>query len=163
MPKWLKDKKPQGFINAKAETIFEKPSFKKAIQERRCLIPADGFYEWSHDKDKIPYRFTLKDESIYCYAGIWESWQDKETETTTFSILTISANELIKPIHDRMPVILPRKSESIWIDTQRPQRDIDLLLKSYPADQMKSYRVSSFVNSPRHNGPEIIQPLNEII
>jgi Uncharacterized conserved protein len=127
-------------INARAETVNEKPSFKNAFQKRRCLIIADGFYEWKKDgKKKIPYYFYLKSGKPFGFAGLYETWLAPEEKTVeTCTIITTQANDLVRPIHERMPVIIPKEQENIWLDTnvKDSARLLDIL-KSYPAEQME--------------------------
>ena len=127
-------------INARAETVNEKPSFKNAFQRRRCLIIADGFYEWKKDgKKKIPYYFYLKSGKPFGFAGLYETWLAPEEKTVeTCTIITTQANDLVRPIHERMPVIIPKEQENIWLDTnvKDSARLLDIL-KSYPAEQME--------------------------
>jgi putative SOS response-associated peptidase YedK len=127
-------------INARAETVNEKPSFKNAFQKRRCLIIADGFYEWKKDgKKKIPYYFYLKSGKPFGFAGLYETWLAPEEKTVeTCTIITTQANDLVRPIHERMPVIIPKEQENIWLDTnvKDSARLLDIL-KSYPVEQME--------------------------
>jgi putative SOS response-associated peptidase YedK len=119
VPFWAKDAKAgYKMINARAETIAEKPAFRKLLQSRRCLIPADGFYEWvKKGKEKSPFCFTLVDDSVFAFAGIWDRWRNPESELVeTCSIITTSANALVSGIHDRMPVILERENYDLWLD-----------------------------------------------
>ena len=151
IPFWAKDAKAgYKMINARAETIAEKPAFREPLLSRRCLIPADGFYEWSKfSKGKSPFCFTLADDSVFAFAGIWDRWKNPERELVeTCSIITTSANALLSDIHDRMPVILKGEDHDRWLDPGFKQVDDILdLLKPYQADSMRRYRVSSRVNS----------------
>ena len=153
--KWAKSPNV-GFknINTRAETINIKPSFKNAFKTRRCLIPANGFYEWKKDSNNIPYRIFLKNNELFAMAGIWESWKDaEERETHTFSIITTSANTTIKHIHNRMPVILKPEDEQTWLNENN--QDILLSLLNPYTSIIESYPVSKKVNSPKNNSPEI--------
>ncbi|MFH0866920.1 MAG: SOS response-associated peptidase [Bacteroidota bacterium] len=142
-------------INAKAETIFEKPAFRNAIKSRRCLIPADSFYEWKKGKEKIPYRIMMKDESPFSMAGIWETWNDAEGKPLfTFSVITTEANSFIKDIHLRMPVILSATDEKKWLTTSCSDKIISMM-KPYPSELMIAYPISKLVNSPVNNSAEI--------
>ena len=142
-------------INAKAETVFEKPSFRSAIKSRRCLVPADGFYEWKQDKEKMPYRILMKDESPFSMAGIWEKWSDAEGKHLfTFSIITTEANRFMQELHHRMPVILGTSDRKKWLSTNSSD-EITSLLKPYSSDLMKAYPISKLVNSPINNSAEI--------
>ena len=144
IPSWAKDPSiGANLFNARAETVAEKPSFKNAFLHRRCLIPADGFYEWKMEgKKKIPYSFSLKTGVPFVFAGLHEKWiaPDKKT-VETCTIITTQANGVVEPIHDRMPVIVPREQERTWISDEIEDKTILLpILKPYPADQM-DYKV----------------------
>jgi putative SOS response-associated peptidase YedK len=153
-------------INAKAETVHEKPSYRKPFKERRCLVLADGFYEWKRPdkKTKIPFLFVLKTRGPFAFAGLWDLWKNPNgEELLTFTIITTSANELMAPIHDRMPVILPQKVESRWLDPEFKDTDkLKTLLQPYPSDKMEAYEVSSIVNSPKNDTPSCIEPIGKV-
>lgn len=161
IPAWAKDAAiGNRMINARAETLAEKPSFKKPFERRRCLVLADGFYEWRvvAGRAKIPVRIVLKSREPFVFAGLWDLWRGPEgRELATFTIITTQANEILKPIHDRMPVILRPKDEEMWL-TSGPVEAAKLahLLKPYPADEMEAYDVSQLVNSPRNDTLECI-------
>jgi putative SOS response-associated peptidase YedK len=161
IPFWAKDPRiGNSLINAKSETILEKPSFRQAFRQRRCLVPADGFYEWKKEPGKVPYRITLASGLPFAMAGIWDIWRNHDgREIRSFSILTTAANELMQTIHDRMPVILPRSVYRHYLESGDPA-ELLALLKPYPADEMKAYAVSTLVNSPRNDIPEVIQPVS---
>jgi len=159
IPFWAKDPKV-GFrnINTRSETIGEKPSFKNAFKKRRCLIPANGFYEWRKDNDKTPFRIFLKDEKLFAIAGIWETWKDAESRIiNSFSIITATANSLVEDIHNRMPVILKPEDEAIWL-MENDETLLKSLLVPYSEGSMEAYAISKKVNSPINNGSEIIMP-----
>ncbi len=161
IPFWAKDKRiGTKMINSRAETISGKPAFKRAFAKRRCLIPANGFYEWERTGSKTPYRFFLKPEQLFAMAGIWESWKNQEDETLhSFSIITTTANELLKPVHHRMPVILQPQHEKTWLEEDGlPQ--LEKLLQPFPFDSMDAHPVSLLVNKVQNNGPELIKPQN---
>jgi putative SOS response-associated peptidase YedK len=150
----------QKLINAKAETINEKISFKASFEKRRCLIPADGFYEWKKlgKKTKVPYRFTLADEGLFAFAGIWEEYESEEGEIKhTFLILTTAPNPLVGEVHDRMPVILNKNDEKKWLDNYSSESQLLEMLKSYPADSMLSYSVSPLVNNVANDVPSVLR------
>jgi putative SOS response-associated peptidase YedK len=150
----------QKFINARAESIHEKVSFKQSFQKRRCLIPADGFFEWKKlgKKTKIPYRFTLLNEDAFAFAGIWEEFENEFGENNhTFVILTTNPNPLVSEVHDRMPVILKREDEKKWIDKYSNEEELKNMLSTYSADEMLSYTVSPLVNSVVNDTPAIIR------
>ena len=145
-------------INARAETVASKPFFKQAFQTKRCLVIADGFYEWKKAKEgKTPFRITLKTEEPFAFAGIWSTVQNSAGEDErTFAILTTNANDLVAQIHNRMPVILPEDAEQDWLNEQLALEEAQALLAPYPAALMTAYEVSSKVNSPANNTPEVI-------
>src|ERR671916_737722 len=147
-------------INARAETAAEKPSFRRAFRERRCLIPADGFYEWQRTNGaKQPYYIRMKEERPFAFAGLWESWKDGSgPEIRSCTILTTKPNALTAEIHDRMPVILPPGSYDVWLDSEAEKDELYGLLAPYPEDEMEAYPVSRFVNSPSNNDPRCIEP-----
>lgn len=159
VPYWAKDVSiGYKMINARSETLAEKPSFRNFLKSKRCLVPADGFYEWKKDgKAKQPFRIFLRDESLFAFAGLWDSWNDPEGNTLhSFTIITTSANALMTPIHDRMPVILFPENEKLWLDSSASQDQLLSLLKPYPAELMDCYKISSLVNSPVNNSPEVL-------
>jgi putative SOS response-associated peptidase YedK len=162
IPSWAKDPAiGNRMINARAETVATKPAFRVALRKRRCLIPADGFYEWQQvGRRKQPVYITLKAREPFSFAGLWESWTSPDgEEVRTCTIITTEANDLLKPIHDRMPVILTREAERVWLDPsmQEPERLLPLL-KSYPAEDMEYYAVSRLVNSPHNDAPDCVAP-----
>jgi putative SOS response-associated peptidase YedK len=161
IPPWADD--PQvgsRMINARAETAPEKPSFRRAFRERRCLIPADGFYEWKRmNGGKQPYYIHMKEGRPFAFAGLWESWKDDGgPEIRSCTILTTKPNALAGEIHDRMPVILPTGSYDVWLDHESERDELYGLLAPYPEDEMEAYPVSRFVNSPSNNDPRCIEP-----
>jgi putative SOS response-associated peptidase YedK len=165
IPSWAKDKSiGYKMINARSETVFEKPSFKKLIQQRRCLVIADGFYEWQplDGKKKQPFRIGLKSWDLFAFAGLWDEWSDKETGeiVPTFTILTTAANSLVAPIHDRMPVMLEPKEEKLWLTKGLSTEEILGLLSPFPESEMVVYPVSEQVNSPANDNPELIEPVS---
>jgi putative SOS response-associated peptidase YedK len=162
-PFWAKDVKSiKRFINAKAETLTEKPSFRHLLSSKRCLVPADGFFEWQvTTAGKVPHRILLKNEELFSFAGLWDEWTDKSTGNIlhTYTIITTEANDLVKPIHDRMPVILSPEAEELWLNQHESQGNLLSLLKPYDVDQMKLYPISPLVNSPLNNVPEVFNSL----
>jgi len=149
-------------INARAETITQKPAFRTAFKGRRCLIPADGFYEWQKQgKQKQPVRIVLKNREPFGFAGLWEHWTSPEgDELLTCTIITTAANELLRQVHERMPVILSRENEAVWLDP-KIQDTVTLLplLKQYPSELMEFYPVARIVSSPANDTPECIVPI----
>lgn len=157
IPHWSTDKsKAVGMINSRAESIASKPAFRDAFQRRRCLVPANGFFEWKTGKVKLPYRFYLKDESLFAMAGIWESWTAPDGQVLhSFSIVTTSANELMNDIHHRMPVILRQKDEEKWLGTSDPMQ-LEDMLKPLPAQWMARYPVSTKINYAGNDDASLI-------
>ncbi|MFL6008166.1 MAG: SOS response-associated peptidase [Rubrobacteraceae bacterium] len=146
-------------INARSETAPGKPSFRRAFRERRCLIPADGFYEWQRTNGaKQPYYIHMEDGRPFAFAGLWESWSKGEGEIRTCTILTTGANALVGEVHDRMPVILAHDAYDVWLDPASERDELTGLLAPYPVDEMEAYPVSRFVNSPSNNDPRCIEP-----
>jgi putative SOS response-associated peptidase YedK len=161
VPPWADD--PQigsRMINARSETAPEKPSFRRAFRERRCLIPADGFYEWKRTNGgKQPYYIRMEGERPFAFAGLWESWtRGGEGEIRSCTILTTGANSLVGDIHDRMPVIVAPDAYDLWLDPEAERVELYGLLAPYPEDEMEAYPVSRFVNSPSNNDPRCIEP-----
>lgn len=162
IPFWAKDSKiGSKLINARTETLAEKPSFKHALKERRCLVLADGFYEWKKvGKTKIPMRITLKNEEPFAFAGLWENWKNPSGEfVRSFTIITTEANELMSGIHNRMPAILPRANEKDWIDNTISLERLYSLLRPFQSDEMKAFQVSTSVNSTANDNPSVIFPI----
>ena len=159
IPFWAKDTKiGSRLINARVETILEKPAFR-AIHKKRCLVPFDGFYEWKKEgKQKIPHRIILKEGGIFTIAGIWETWRTPEGETLpTFTLITQEANDLVRPLHDRMPAILLPEQEKLWLDMDVPAREALKVIEPYPAERMRAYPVSSRVNKPTENDAGLVE------
>ncbi len=160
IPSWAKDpKKTKILINARSETVSEKPSFRSAFKKRRCLIPADGFYEWKKEGNKkTPFRFIQPGAGVFAFAGIWEEWRGEGDELLqTVSILTKDANESVRAVHNRMPVILNPPEEEIWLqETGNLKQQIDLLQK-HESPMLEGYRVSEAVNSPKNNSPGLLE------
>ena len=162
IPYWAKDKSiGNKMINARAETIMEKPSFRKPFRTQRCLIPATGFFEWKRAGTKIPFNIRLKGGIPFAFAGLWDRWMDPEGQTVySFTIITVPANERISDIHDRMPVILHRNDEQRWLGPGFSE-ELTGLLKPYPAGLMEMYPVSGLVNSVGNDRAEILEPRSE--
>jgi putative SOS response-associated peptidase YedK len=158
IPSWAREMSVGSkMINARAETILEKPSFKNAFRHRRCLIPATGFFEWRRDKERTPFNIRLKTHAPFCFAGLWDQWKTPEGETLrTFTIITTTPNELMADIHDRMPVILHTADEPRWLGMEGDGTVADLL-RPYPAEFMEAYPVSKLVNSPSNDTPGVLE------
>jgi putative SOS response-associated peptidase YedK len=136
--------------------------FRQAMAQRRCLVPADGFYEWQGAKPpKQPYFIRMRDDSLFAFAGLWERWKPAEDAESidTFTIITTSPNELMKSIHNRMPVIVAREDYDKWLSRETSPADLAALLKPYDAALMEARLVGTKVNKPDNNGPELIEPI----
>jgi putative SOS response-associated peptidase YedK len=189
VPFWAKDEKiAYSTINARAEEAASRPAYREALKRRRCLVPADAFYEWQrHDtKSKRPFAFAMASGEPYAFAGLWESWRPKDkdpsfhpkdkdpslgtpgrpnapvgTETLeTFTILTTGPNELMEPVHNRMPVILERKDYGRWLDPGDPARPPVDLLRPFPAERMRAWPVASRVGNVRNNDAQLLEPVS---
>ncbi|MBM2830353.1 MAG: response-associated protein [Gammaproteobacteria bacterium] len=153
VPHWAKDTKLKP-INAKAETVDSKPFFRSAFKKSRCLIPANGFYEWKRtNKHKQPFYFKLKDSELLAFAGLWDHWEHDDETLESCTMITTVANDVMKPVHDRMPVILDPDNYDAWLHEGSKS-----LLQPY-AGKMISYPVSTAVNNPKHNGKDLIEPV----
>ncbi|KSU63383.1 hypothetical protein AS034_03795 [[Bacillus] enclensis] len=158
VPGWANTNKWKPLINARSETLLDKPSFRSLVHKRRMVIFSDGFYEWKKGEGgKIPVRFLLKSEEPFVFAGLWDRTSDGRVTST---ILTTKANEVVNPVHDRMPVILKNNDDiEKWLDTDKYRfEEASPLLRSYPGEEMKSYEVSMIVNSPKNDSKECITP-----
>ena len=161
VPRWAKDPAiGNKLINARSEMVTEKPSFREAFARRRCLVPVDGFYEWSRRGDrKRPFYFHLRDGEPFAIAGLWERWEGDGGPLETCTLLTTQANELLAPYHDRMPVILRSEDYDLWLDSGVGRGDLlQTLLRPYPHEGMGAYAVSPMVNSPAHDSPRCVEP-----
>lgn len=163
IPSWAKDQKiGYKMINARAETAAEKPSFRHAFKKKRCLIPANAFYEWKKGENgKMPMLIHLEGGELFAFAGLWESWESPEGEVIhSCTILTTQPNAVMADIHDRMPVILAKEAEKIWLDPniQDPEL-LQELIKPYDSEELEAYEVSGAVNSPRNKGQELIRKI----
>lgn len=165
IPSWAKDPKMGArLINARAETVAEKPAFRTAFRQRRCLVVADGFYEWQQQEDKKqkqPYYFRLNDGCPFAFAGLWERWQDANgEEIESCTLLTTEPNELMRPIHNRMPVILDPKDYDLWLDPEVKKPELlQPLLHPYSTEEMTAYPVSKAVNKPSNDTAECIESI----
>lgn len=163
IPSWAKDTAMGArLINARSETVTEKPSFREAFKRRRCTIPADGIYEWQRaGKGKQPFFFHMLDDHVFGFAGLWDKWRDEEGEIIeSCTILTTEANEVFRPVHDRMPVILHPETYDEWLgDDPRAVEALKELLRPYPASEMVAYPISTRVNSPQNQGEDLIKQL----
>jgi putative SOS response-associated peptidase YedK len=163
VPSWADDLKiGYKLINARAETAATKPSFRAAFKARRCLVVADGYYEWAkHVRKKQPYYIRLKGGKLFAFAGLWERWRETpESEPVeSCTILTTDANALTKPIHNRMPVIVDPADIGQWLDPAEKPEALQALLRPYAPESMEVYPVSTFVNNVRNKGPQCVEPL----
>ncbi|MFL5807063.1 MAG: SOS response-associated peptidase [Roseiflexaceae bacterium] len=161
VPFWAKDPRiGNRMINARAETIAEKPAFRRPLAARRCLVPANGFYEWQRSEEgKLPHYIFLRDTDSFAFAGLYEIWKDDaDNVLRTYTIITTTPNALMEPIHNRMPVILGREDEALWLDKAAEIPALLALLRPYPAELMDAYPVSRAVNSPANEGEALIEP-----
>jgi putative SOS response-associated peptidase YedK len=165
VPSWAKDTSiGSRLINARAETINEKPSFRTAFAKRRCLILADGFYEWQHSSGgrSQPYYFQLNPHKAFTFAGLWETWQTPEgAPLLSCTIITCAANARVAPVHDRMPVILDRQRMWSWLSPTALPADLQSLLVPFPTEYMTAYPVSPQINSPAYAGKDSTEPQND--
>jgi len=187
LPSWADDPSEYGFINARAETIEDKPSFRSAVRRRRCLIPADGFYEWTGERgSRQPYRIAFEDDRLFAMAGIWERWEGPVQQTglddfagggsgtggatdaegeprtevrETVAILTTDSTGPVADLHDRMPVIFPQEREREWLDADDPEERADLL-EPFESPEFDAYRVSTAVNDPSNDSPDLVEPVS---
>jgi len=163
IPHWAKDPKiGNSLINARSETLREKPAFRGSLQKGRCLVLADGFYEWGTTSGKkIPYRVELINRKPFSMAGLCSRWKDESgKEIDTFAIITTNANEIVGTIHNRMPVIFNREQETIWLDPLIGPKEIDQYLMPYSESDMEIYPISTLVNSPKNDSAEIVKPMS---
>jgi putative SOS response-associated peptidase YedK len=164
IPFWAEDPAiGNRMINARSETLAEKPSFRAAYRRRRCLVLADGFYEWRKEpgsRSKTPYLVRMASGEPFAFAGLWEAWRPDDTPVLSCTIITTRPNELVAPIHNRMPVILPREAYDLWLDPgEKRPAELDPLLGPYPAAEMTAYPVSRIVNNPQNDVPEVVEPV----
>lgn len=166
IPFWAKDPSiGNRMINARAETLAEKPSFRASYRRRRCLVLTDGFYEWKREpgqRNKTPYLVKMASGEPFAFAGLWELWRPDETPIVSCTIITTEPNAVVAPIHNRMPVILPRDAYDRWLDPEEQSpRALQPLLAPYPADEMTAHAISTYVNNPAHEGPQCVKPLTD--
>jgi len=161
--KWATEKGQRPLINARAESIANQPAFAESFRERRCLIPADGFYEWRRDdRGKVPLWFHRPDDELFAFAGVWAEYRPRGGEPIhSCAIVTCAPNELMRPIHDRMPVILDPGVEAAWLDPGAEAKDLMRLLAPPPEDALDAREVADLVSNVREDGPELIAPRSE--
>lgn len=164
IPFWADDPKI-GFkmINARAESISEKPSFRKAFRKQRCLVPASGFFEWQKtDNQKTPFYIKLKKQPLFSFAGLFDLWKDAQgKEIRSYTIITTQPNNVLAPIHNRMPVVLEPEEEDVWLDQSMPENTLVRFLKPFDSQQMEIYPVSNEVNKPENDNENIIKPVSK--
>lgn len=161
VPAWSKEPRTSfSTINARAETLATSAVFRGPFKSRRCLVPASGFYEWQKlEKGKQPFCIRLRGGDLFAFAGLYDIWRDREgNELYSYTIITTAPNELVAPIHNRMPAILRREDEDAWLSKDSDAARLMGMLEAYPADAMEAYPVSRAVNSPAHDGAELVQP-----
>ncbi|MGD1847219.1 MAG: SOS response-associated peptidase [Salibacteraceae bacterium] len=159
IPFWAKDHRiGYKMINARSETVAEKPAFRNLLPHNRCIVPAEGYYEWKPTASgKVPHYIHLKSTGVFGMAGLWTTWKNKEQQPVhSFTILTCAANPEVTHIHDRMPVILPPEQQRLWLDPDLPLSQLNELMVSFPGDAMDYYTVSKAVNTPRNNDPRLL-------
>ena len=167
IPSWAREKKTgYRMINARAESVMKKPAFRNAFKDRRCLIPASGFYEWQKTGGKKqPWFITLKDTDLFAFAGLWERWKNPEDDSEVIescTIITTDSNKLVRPLHDRMPVILERPYYERWLSRQDPGEELGALLRPLPPDNMTAWPVPPRVNNPANDSPECLKPVKTL-
>jgi putative SOS response-associated peptidase YedK len=161
VPTWADDPSiGSRMINARSETVATKPAYRDAYRQRRCLIPADGFYEWDgYGRNKQPFFIYLRNETPFAFAGLWESWSRGSLRMETCTIVTIAANDLLRPLHERMPVIIDPADYDAWLDPREQDHErLSRLMQTYPDSEMRTRPVSRWVNSAAHEGPECLAP-----
>lgn len=161
IPFWSKDPATgKGIINARAETVDTKASFKHSFRSKRCLIPADGFYEWKKEgNSKKPYRFTLQSGGLFTFAGLWEEWNSPQGTIRSCAIITTGANDVLQAVHNRMPVIVPADEEAVWLGPGTDTDTLKSILKPYPGSLLEGYEISTLINSPHNDRAEVLQPI----
>jgi putative SOS response-associated peptidase YedK len=164
IPSWASDPAiGNRLINARSETVADKPSFRSAFKQRRCLIPASGFYEWQKTsaRSKQPYCIRPRDGGLFALAGLWERWHDPQGEAVqTCTILTTEANELMRTLHDRMPVILDPSADALWLDPRSSADVLRSLFVPFASERMEAYAVNPYVSNAKHEGPRCLEPMD---
>ncbi len=163
IPSWAKDPDMGNrLINARAETVHEKPSFRSSFRKRRCLVPADGFYEWQvRDEGKFPQYIRLRTGGLFAFAGLWSEWDSGQETLRTFTIITTAANRELEPIHQRMPVILLPEQYDRWMSPDTSSEQVITLLRPLEEGMLEHYEISKTVNSPKNDGEKCITPVSE--
>ena len=161
VPSWSKESKSKySTINARIESVAEKPTYRTPFKRRRCLIPADGFYEWKVvNGNKVPHHIRMKDGKVFAFAGLWDHWEGEDCSIESCTIIVMPSNEVMRPIHERMPAIIAPAHYDWWLDSRvTDKQEIMQYLTSAPSSQLTAYPVSTWVNSPRNDDERCIQP-----
>ncbi|MGD8576423.1 MAG: SOS response-associated peptidase [Thiohalophilus sp.] len=161
VPHWSKGPDSRySMINARADTVEQKPAYREPFRHKRCLIPADGFYEWHRtEQGKQPYYFRLQQETPLAFAGLWDHWQGEDRSINSATIIVTEANDLMRPVHDRMPVILPPETWEQWLDPNQSTTDLKTMLQPYTGTDLICYPVSKVVNNARNDRADLLQPV----
>ncbi len=161
IPSWSKDEKiSRNLINARSETIHEKPSFRNSFKSQRCLIPADSFIEWK-GKEKQPYCIRMKSQGLFAFAGLWSTWDSGDSSMNTFIIITTEANAKLSPLHSRMPVILHPENYTAWLSPASALESLTSFFSPYPDNELEYFEISKDTNSTRNNRPNLLQPAGQ--
>ena len=163
VPSWSKESKSKySTINARIESVADKPTYRTPFKRRRCLIPADGFYEWQQVAgNKVPHHIRMKDGKVFAFAGLWDHWEGEGKTLDSCTIIVMPSNEVMRPIHERMPAIIAPAHYDLWLDSRiTDKQEIMQYLTSAPSSQLTAYPVSTWVNSPKNNDERCIQPTN---
>ena len=161
VPSWSKESKSKySTINARIESVADKPTYRTPFKRRRCLIPADGFYEWQQVAGKkVPHHICMKDGKVFAFAGLWDHWEGEGKTLDSCTIIVMPSNEVMRPIHERMPAIIAPAHYDLWLDSRvTDKQEIMQYLTSAPSSQLTAYPVSTWVNSPKNNDERCIQP-----
>ena len=164
VPHWSKEPKIKySTINARVETVAEKPVYRNPFKHRRCLIPADGFYEWKMtDGRKIPHHIRMRDGDVFALAGLWDRWEGEGESLDSCSIIVMPANEVMKPLHERMPALIAPAHQDLWLDPRVTNKaEIMSYLNSAPSSQLVTYPISPWVNSPKHDDERCLEPAGQ--
>ena len=162
IPGWSKESRTKySTINARIESVAEKPTYRTPFKRRRCLIPADGFYEWKQDAgNKVPHHIRMQDGKVFAFAGLWDHWEGEDADIESCTIIVMPANEVMQPIHERMPAIIAQQDYDVWLDSSvTDKQEIMQYLNSVPSIQLTAYPVSTRVNSAKNNDEGCIRPV----
>lgn len=165
VPHWSKEPKSRySTINARIESVAEKPTYRTPFKYRRCLIPADGFYEWKVvDGKKTPHYIRMRDEGVFAFAGLWDRWEGEAESLESCSIIVMPANDVMKSLHERMPAIVPQAHQNLWLDPRVTDKaEIMSYLNTTPSDRLVTYPISPWVNSPRHDDERCMRPSGDL-